>query len=192
MTPSATQRTYLDLNEPTWSRSETIARTVFVAALKRELLQVVQETKQRAKQINDPTDRWALERYLTQHRKDIDRKYDFCSSRLPQVRKRMRAKLREIKQQLRQRMHDPVRQTGQWLKSIVQGHFNYYAVPGNLKSLGVFRNLVVALWWRTLRRRSQKRRINWTRTLALATRWLPQPSTLHPFPDARFAATHPR
>jgi len=108
------------------------------------------------------------------------------------IRKRMRAKLREIKQQLRQRMHDPVRQTGQWLKSIVQGHFNYYAVPGNLKSLGVFRNRVVALWWRTLRRRSQKHRINWTRTLALSTRWLPQPSTLHPFPDARFAATHPR
>jgi hypothetical protein len=48
------------------------------------------------------------------------------------IRKRMRAKLREIKQQLRKRMHDPMRQTGQWLKSVVQGHFNYYAVPGNL------------------------------------------------------------
>jgi hypothetical protein len=58
-----------------------------------------------------------------------------------------------------------LRQTGQWLKSVVQGHFNYYAVPGNLASLGVFRNRVLALWWRTLRRRSQKRRINWTRTL---------------------------
>ena len=108
------------------------------------------------------------------------------------IRKRMRAKLREIKQQLRQRMHDPVRQTGQWLKSIVQGHFNYYAVPGNLKSLGVFRNRVVALWWRALRRRSQQHRINWTRTLVLATSWLPQSRTLHPFPDVRFAATHPR
>ena len=57
----------------------------------------------------------------------------------------MRAKLRQIKQQLRKRMHDPVRQTGQWLKSVVQGHFNYYAVPGNLASLGVFRNRVLAL-----------------------------------------------
>jgi RNA-directed DNA polymerase len=52
------------------------------------------------------------------------------------IRKRMRAKLREGKQQLRKRMHDPGPQTGQWLKSIVPGHFNYYAVPGNLKSLG--------------------------------------------------------
>ena len=108
------------------------------------------------------------------------------------IRKRMRAKLRQIKQQLCERMHDPVPQTGGWLKSVVQGYFNYYAVPGNLTSLGVFRDRVLALWWRTLRRRSQKRRISWTRILGLSQRWLPQPCRLHPFPDARFAATHPR
>ena len=108
------------------------------------------------------------------------------------IRKRMRAKLREIKQQLRERVHDPVRQTGQWLKSIVQGHFNYYAVPGNIDSLGVFRDRLTGHWWRTLRRRSQKRRISWTRMLALADRWLPRPRVLHPYPAARFAATHPR
>jgi len=108
------------------------------------------------------------------------------------IRKRMRSKLRQIQQQLHQRMHDPVPQTGTWLQSIVQGHFNYYAVPGNLRSLGMFRDRVLAYWWRTLRRRSQKHRISWTRILALAQRWLPQPSTLHPFPDARFAAIHLR
>jgi RNA-directed DNA polymerase len=108
------------------------------------------------------------------------------------IRKRMRAKLQQVKQQLRKRMHDPVSQTGPWLKSVVQGYFNYYAVPGNLASLGVFRDRVLALWWRTLRRRSHTRRISWTRILVLATRWLPQPRALHPFPDARFAATHPR
>jgi hypothetical protein len=52
------------------------------------------------------------------------------------IRKRMRAKLRQIKQQLRERMDDPLPQTGQWLQSIVQGYFNYYAVPGNLTSPG--------------------------------------------------------
>src|SRR5437879_7615066 len=102
------------------------------------------------------------------------------------IRKRMRAKLRQVKQQLRERMHDPVPQTGQWLKSVVQGFFNYYAVPGNLTSLGVFRDRVLALWWRTIRRRSQKRRISWTRILVLAQRWIPQPRALHPFPDARY------
>jgi RNA-directed DNA polymerase len=108
------------------------------------------------------------------------------------IRKRMRGKLRQIGQQLRMRMHDPVPQTGRWLQSVVQGYFNYHAVPGNLTSLGVFRDRVMVLWWRTLRRRSQQRSISWTRILALAQHWFPQPRMLHPFPDARFAATHLR
>jgi group II intron reverse transcriptase/maturase len=107
------------------------------------------------------------------------------------IRKRMRAKLREIKQQLRARMHDPVRQTGSWLKSIVQGHFNYYAVPGNLDSLGIFRERILGHWRHALRRRNQ-RPFSWTRALALAARWLPEPRVLHPYPAVRFAASHPR
>jgi RNA-directed DNA polymerase len=67
------------------------------------------------------------------------------------IRKRIRGKLRKVKQQLRRRMHDPLPQTGRWLRSVVQGHFNYYAVPGNLASLGAFRDRVLALWWLTLR-----------------------------------------
>ena len=108
------------------------------------------------------------------------------------IRKRMRAKLRAIQQQLQQRRHDPVPDTGKWLRSVVQGYFNYYAVPGNLTSLGIFRDRVMAHWWRALRRRSQQRSVSWTRILTLAQRWLPTPRALHPFPDARFAATHPR
>jgi RNA-directed DNA polymerase len=108
------------------------------------------------------------------------------------IRKRMRAKLRQIKQELRARMHDPVPRTGEWLKSVVQGYFNYYAVPGNLESLAVFRDRALGLWWRRLRRRSQKRRISWTRMLSLGKRWLPLPRVLHPYPADRFAASHPR
>ena len=108
------------------------------------------------------------------------------------IRKRMVAKLRDMKQQLRERMHDPVRQTGQWLKSIVQGHFNYYAVPGNLDGLGVFRGRLIGQWWRTLRRRSQTRPNSWTRIFAWADRWLPQARVLHPYPADRFATSHPR
>jgi group II intron reverse transcriptase/maturase len=108
------------------------------------------------------------------------------------IRKRMRAKLRRIKPELRKRMHDPLFQTGQWLKSIVQGYFNYYAVPGNTASLSVFRQRLLVLWWHSVRRRTQQHRISWTRMLALAKRWLPSPQVLHPFPDARFAASHPR
>jgi group II intron reverse transcriptase/maturase len=108
------------------------------------------------------------------------------------IRKRMRKKLQEIKQQLRKRMHDAVPQTGKWLRSVVQGYFNYYAVPGNLDSLEVFRDRVLRLWGHSLRRRSQKSRATWARRLALAEQWLPQPRVLHPYPADRFAATHPR
>ena len=108
------------------------------------------------------------------------------------IRKRMRKKLQEIKQQLRQRMHDPVPQTGEWLKSVVQGYFNYYAVPGNLDSLGVFRDRLLRLWGQSLRCRSQKSRPAWSYRVALANRWLPHPRVLHPYPADRFAASHPR
>jgi RNA-directed DNA polymerase len=108
------------------------------------------------------------------------------------IRKRMRAKLQQIKQQLRKRMHDPVSQTGAWLKSVVQGYFNYYAVPGNLDSLNTFRHRVSRLWQRTLVRRSQRGRLGWAKMQKLIAYWLPQPRVLHPHPEKRFAATHPR
>ena len=104
----------------------------------------------------------------------------------------MRAKLREIKQQLRTRMHDPVAQTGEWLKLVVHGYFNYYAVPGNIDSLKVFRERVIQLWRRSLLRRSQRHRLNWERMHRLAARWLPQPRIVHPWPRQRFAARYPR
>ena len=84
--PSATPQTYLYRNEPIWSRSERgIARRIFDAALKRELHQAMQETKQKASRIKEARDLWALERHLTDRRKDIDRKYDFRVSRLTRV-----------------------------------------------------------------------------------------------------------
>ncbi len=85
-TPSATPNTYPYLNKRMWSRSEkAIARRLFDAALKRELQDVVQETKQKANQIKEPANVWELERYLTQRRKEIDRKYDFRTSQLTRV-----------------------------------------------------------------------------------------------------------
>jgi group II intron reverse transcriptase/maturase len=108
------------------------------------------------------------------------------------IAKRMRTKLQEIKQELRRRMHDPVKQTGEWLKSVVQGYFNYHAIPGNLQRLRVFRERVTRLWRTTLRRRSQKHRPNWARIRRLIEEWLPRPRVLHPYPNVRFAAHHPR
>ena len=100
--PIATQGTYPYQNEPIWSRSEkTIARTVFDAALKRELHEVMQKTRRMANQISDPADLWNLERYLTQRRKDIDRKYDFRTSRLTHVFGRLLCERRVSEDELR-------------------------------------------------------------------------------------------
>jgi len=108
------------------------------------------------------------------------------------ISKRLRGKLQEIKQQLRRRRHDPMTRTGQWLRSVVQGYFNYHAVPGNLDRLGTFRDRLTRLWRTQLRQRSQRHRLNWDRLDKLAARWLPVPRVLHPWPTQRFTATHPR
>jgi len=105
---------------------------------------------------------------------------------------RMRAKLRQIKGELRRRMHDPIPEQGKWLKQVVQGYFAYHAVPTNFRALSAFRHHVRALWMRTLRRRSQKDRTSWERMTRIADTWLPRPRILHPWPDQRFAVKHPR
>ena len=84
--PSATSNRYPYQNEPIWSRSEkTIARKAFDAALGRELHEVIQEAKKMASQIQQSSDLWDLEHYLTQRRKEIDRKYDYRYSQLTHV-----------------------------------------------------------------------------------------------------------
>jgi group II intron reverse transcriptase/maturase len=105
---------------------------------------------------------------------------------------RMRAKLSEIKEEMRRRMHESIPQQGRWLGQVVGGYFNYHAVPTNGHALASFRYHVVELWRRTLRRRGQKDRTAWERMVSLAEDFLPKPQILHPWPDKRFAVKHPR
>jgi RNA-directed DNA polymerase len=107
-------------------------------------------------------------------------------------RDRTRVKLQAIKQELRQRMHQPISEQGKWLKRVVTGYFNYFAVPTNERALSAFRVHVIDLWRRSLRRRSQKDGTSWDRMGRLANDWLPKPLPLHPWPSARFAVAHPR
>ncbi len=107
-------------------------------------------------------------------------------------RDRLRVKLQAIKQELRQRMHQPIPVQGKWLRQVVKGYFNYFAVPTNDRALSAFRVHVIDLWRRSLRRRSQKDGTSWDRIGRLANDWLPKPHILHPWPSAGFAVTHPR
>jgi RNA-directed DNA polymerase len=107
-------------------------------------------------------------------------------------RDRVRAKLKEIKQELWRQMHWPIPEQGRWLAQVIRGFFNYHAVPTNFAALGKFRHQVVHIWLRTLRRRSETDDTPWTRMEKLAEDFLPKPKILHPWPAARFAAKHPR
>lgn len=105
--------------------------------------------------------------------------------------KRMHAKLQEIRAELRRRMHRDVGQVGKWLRVVVQGWFNYHAVPDNYRCLDAFRTQVTRMWLTTLRRRSQRgrRRWNWVRMSRLSDYWLPRPRILHPYPNQRLIVT---
>jgi RNA-directed DNA polymerase len=101
-------------------------------------------------------------------------------------KKRMRAKLRSLRDELRRRMHLPVVEQGKWLATVVRGYFAYHAVPTNARALSSFRYEAVRHWHRALRRRGQRGRIAWERTRRMADRWIPPPHILHPWPDERF------
>ena len=103
-------------------------------------------------------------------------------------KKRMRAKLQELKEELKLRRHLPVPEQGEWLASVVRGHINYYAVPGNIDAVRAFRDQAAKHWFRALRRRSQRTSLTWERMHRLVVRWLPRVRILHPWPDARFDA----
>jgi RNA-directed DNA polymerase len=104
------------------------------------------------------------------------------------VSKRMRAKLKALNAEMKRRRHEPIPVQGQWLGSVVRGHLNYYAVPGNGDAIKAFRTQLTRHWFKALRRRSQKNRLSWVRMGRLATRWLPPARIVHPFPEVRFAA----
>ena len=109
---------------------------------------------------------------------------------------RRRKKLLEIKQELRRRMHEPIARTGKWLRSVLNGYYQYHAVPGNIPVLKHFRTQVARRWFAALAQRSQ-RRPTWEKLAAVFEHWLPIPQVRHEFPDERFDASrrlaaHPR
>jgi RNA-directed DNA polymerase len=108
------------------------------------------------------------------------------------VRKRLEAKLQQVKQTLRARMHEPVPKVGEWLGRVVEGFYQYHAVPGNWASLSRFRERIGRYWRHVLERRSQRGRLSADRMTRLCNRWLPRPRLVHPYPSVRFDARHPR
>jgi group II intron reverse transcriptase/maturase len=103
-------------------------------------------------------------------------------------KKKVRAKLASVKIEIRRRWHHSIPEQGRWLASVLAGHCRYYAVPDNIRALQAFREAVIRLWLKALRRRSQRSRVTWERMHRIADRWLPQPRIHHPWPTTRFDA----
>lgn len=102
------------------------------------------------------------------------------------IAKRLRAKLKEVRTALLRGRHRPVPVQGRWLRAVVQGHFNYYGVPGNRGALDTFRTQVRRAWLHALRRRSQKgRSLTWARMKTLIATWIPTARVVHPYPSQR-------
>jgi len=108
------------------------------------------------------------------------------------AKKRMAAKLLAVKAELIRRRHEPKAVVGGWLQKVVLGYYRYHAVPGNLPQLEIFRHRLRRLWRMVLIHRSQRGYVSWERLNPLFDRWIPPPRVLHPYPMARFDATHPR
>jgi group II intron reverse transcriptase/maturase len=113
---------------------------------------------------------------------DMTRKGKFIVLRQT-LRKRMRAKLQEIKGDLWRRLHNPIPAVGQWLRTVLLGHYRYYGVPCNGRKLDAFRYQICRLWYRALRRRSQRHRLTSERMTRLENKWLPLPRIVHSYPD---------
>ena len=109
------------------------------------------------------------------------------------IAKRLRAKAKEVRKEIMRRRHVPVPDQGRWLRSVLNGHLNYYAVPGNKESIDAFRTEVMRGWFRALRRRSQKaRKLTWERFKRLVKTWLPTAKVRHPYPNQRLWVNNPR
>jgi len=120
------------------------------------------------------------------------RKGDFTIKRISAMKK-LRGKLKELKDTLRRKMHMELAAVGSWLSSVFRGWCNYHAIPGNYDRLQQFRTALQELWYRVLRRRSQRaRNLTWLKFSKLSRRWLPTAKILHPYPNVRFARLYSR
>jgi RNA-directed DNA polymerase len=98
---------------------------------------------------------------------------------------KMRRKIAEIKQEMRDRLNNRISEVGKWLRSVLLGHYRYYGVPGNIGTLYSFREALLHWWYKALKRRGQRRRISWDKMVRIAKDWLPYPEIYHPYPGER-------
>ena len=115
------------------------------------------------------------------------RKSGYFTIRRKTIAKRLRVKIKQVRNELMRIKHTPVSVQAKWLRSVVLGYYIYYAVPGNQRALQTFRTEVVKGWLNALRSRSHKgQNFTWNRMNRLKAKWMPRVIVRHPYPNQRF------
>ncbi len=107
------------------------------------------------------------------------------------IGKRLRTKIQAVAATLRKMRHAPLEDQGKWLRTVVTGYVNYFAIPGNFPSLQTFVRETVRNWLHSLRRRGDRRKLSWARFAPVVAYWIPRLQILHPYPSTRFQAKYP-
>lgn len=105
------------------------------------------------------------------------------------TRQRLRSKVKALKKEMRRRMHFSIESVGRWLARVLQGHYQYFGVPRNIRALQIFYHDVIRVWLKSLKRRSHKHRMTWERMSRIVKRWLPSPRITQPYPEERLGVT---
>ncbi len=136
---------------------------------------------------------------IIQNRKEAEhicaktRKGNFFTIRRKTIAKRQRNKIKEVVEELMRRKHHPIHEQGKWVRSVVRGHNNYFAVPNNNQAIDGLRTEVIKGWITALRSRSHKaRNLTWKSFERLIETWVPKARIQHPYPNKRLCVTYPR
>ena len=89
-------------------------------------------------------------------------------------------------------MHEPIPVQGKWVGAVIRGYFGYHAIPGNMHALETFKTQVTRMWYKSLRRRSQKTKLTWVKMNGIVQKWIPKAKILHPWPEERFECYTPK
>ena len=103
------------------------------------------------------------------------------------IKKKLRSKIKQISERLMQHRHKPLYEMGVWVRKVLTGYYNYFAIPGNHASIQLLRTTVNRAWLKALRRRSHKgRKFNWCKMQRWINQFSPHTRVRHPYPNQRF------
>lgn len=102
------------------------------------------------------------------------------------IRKRLTRGFKAISRWCREHLHEPLREQVEQLGRKLKGHFGYYGLTGNYRSLLWFREGVIKIWRKWLARRGDPKGMSWKRMhKLLKSFYLPEARVVHSISAAK-------